>query len=156
MFTIACCGVGAYAKCTDWGYKPWTGAAAANLHQTCTRMVRADYCADGNSFTTTGHGIDVDDYFGHTGGSVVQSYGSAPTDTSYGWEASWNLNGAIFIEQGYRSGSNQAPSAYDGTPVNAYINSRSAYCNPQDPFSGPGNTTASFSNGILLTNKTLH
>jgi hypothetical protein len=144
MFTIACRGIGAYAKCLDMGYKPWLGTATDNLHQTCVRMVRADYCGDGNSFTTNGHLIDVDDYFAHTADSDIQFYAS-----SYNYEASWFPGGARFADH-YRTA--YQASAYDGTPVNAYIGSRSAYCSVPDPWSGPGNSTAN-GTSILITNK---
>ncbi|MCP3141465.1 ADYC domain-containing protein [Pyxidicoccus xibeiensis] len=57
FFTFSC-GRGVIAKCYRWGYRPWdersaqgSGMSAAMLHQTCTRMARADYCGDGRSWT---------------------------------------------------------------------------------------------------------
>src|SRR5262249_3395803 len=46
-FSFACVDAVA-AKCLDWGYKPWL---RPDLHQTCVRMARADYCASGASHT---------------------------------------------------------------------------------------------------------
>ena len=143
-FTIACRGIGAYAKCVDQGYKPWVSTAQDDLHQTCVRMVRADYCGDGNSFTQNGHQIDVDDYFERQGLGTIQMYTSA-----FNYEASWYKGGARFIDH-YRVA--YQPSAYDGTPVNQYIGSRSAYCNITDPWAGPGNTTPNGTT-ILITDK---
>jgi hypothetical protein len=84
-FTFACQG-GALAKCAEWGYKPWRSVGGTNLaahHQTCTRVVRADYCGDGVSHTENGQMINLYDQLG------VQ------TDTR-NWlgEASWDENGA--------------------------------------------------------------
>jgi ADYC domain/Pentapeptide repeats (8 copies) len=84
-FTFAC-GKGALAKCVEWGYKPWRsieGASLAAYHQTCTRVVRADYCGDGASHTQDGQLMNLYDKLG------VQ------TDTRR-WlgEASWDENGA--------------------------------------------------------------
>jgi hypothetical protein len=53
------CATGAIAKCVTWGYAPWV--VGADVHQTCTRMVRADYCGSGASFTKNGTVIDVFD-----------------------------------------------------------------------------------------------
>ncbi len=54
----------ALAKCVQWGYKPWksvNGVSLADYHQACTRMVRADYCGDGVSWTKDGTLIDFYD-----------------------------------------------------------------------------------------------
>jgi len=84
-FTFACRG-GALAKCAEWGYKPWQsvqGVSLAAHHQTCTRVVRADYCGDGTSHTQNGQLINLYDALG------VQ-------DDTRPWlgEASWDENGA--------------------------------------------------------------
>jgi hypothetical protein len=84
-FTFACAG-GAIAKCVEWGYKPWAsvgGVSLAAAHQTCTRVVRADYCGDGVSHTQDGQVINLYDHQG------VQR------DTRP-WlgEASWDVDGA--------------------------------------------------------------
>jgi hypothetical protein len=84
-FTFAC-QRGAIAKCVEWGYKPWvsiSGTSLASYHQTCTRVVRADFCGDGMSHTQDGQVINIYDRKG------VQ------TDTRP-WlgEASWDEQGA--------------------------------------------------------------
>ena len=64
--TLACTN-GALAKCVRWGYKPWKtdqDIPWRDLHQACTRMVRADYCGDGVSHTQQGVNIDIYDDFG--------------------------------------------------------------------------------------------
>ena len=85
-FTFACEGA-AIAKCMHFGYKPWaTGADGQSLaghHQACTRMVRADFCGDGESHTTDGQWVNLYD------GAGVQS------DTeSWSLEGEWNEDGA--------------------------------------------------------------
>jgi ADYC domain len=61
-FTFGCTSA-AIGKCYRWGYRPWlTGYGGANfsdLHQTCTRAARADYCGDGRSFTEDGTSINI-------------------------------------------------------------------------------------------------
>jgi uncharacterized protein YjbI with pentapeptide repeats len=87
-FTFACMG-GAIAKCALWGYRPWAtynGTALANYHQACTRMVRADYCGTGKSYTKTGNRINFYDELG------IQQ------DTeNWMFEAEWDANGARCI-----------------------------------------------------------
>jgi len=84
-FTFACMG-GAIAKCALWGYRPWasySGMALAAYHQACTRMVRADYCGTGQSYTKTGNPINFYDELG------IQQ------DTEdWFFEAEWDINGA--------------------------------------------------------------
>jgi hypothetical protein len=84
-FTFACVG-GALAKCVEFGYKPWRvvqGVSLAAHHQACTRMIRADYCGDGRSFTVDGRDINVYDALG------IQA------DTEpWIFEAEWTPNGA--------------------------------------------------------------
>jgi hypothetical protein len=86
VFTFACQG-GALAKCVDhFGYKPWQEAGGVSLeayHQACTRLVRADYCGDGRSWTVNGRPINVYDSIG------VQ----ADTET-WKFEAEWTPQGA--------------------------------------------------------------
>ncbi len=62
LFTFACEGF-VLEKCVEAGYKPWGRVFActdkgscewislAPYHQACTRMLRADYCGDGSSYT---------------------------------------------------------------------------------------------------------
>jgi hypothetical protein len=84
-FTFACVG-GSIAKCALWGYRPWVthnGVSLADYHQTCTRLVRADYCGTGRSYTQTGNRINLYDELG------IQQ------DTEdWVFEAEWDTNGA--------------------------------------------------------------
>jgi hypothetical protein len=50
-FSFAC-EESATFDCVSWGYAPWK--VGANVHQACTRLVRADYCGDGRSYTANG------------------------------------------------------------------------------------------------------
>jgi hypothetical protein len=78
------CDDGVIAKCVHWGYAPWT--VGEELHQSCTRLARADYCGDGASWTREGTEIDVYD----TLGIQVPADGS---DLSF--EAAWGTAGAL-------------------------------------------------------------
>jgi hypothetical protein len=65
-FTFACRGT-AIAKCVELGYKPWRtvgGVLLRDHHQACTRMIRADYCGNGQSWTVDGTTINVYDNLG--------------------------------------------------------------------------------------------
>jgi hypothetical protein len=84
-FTFACEGA-ALAKCVQFGYAPWRSVNGMSLeqhHQACTRMVRADFCGDGTSYTQDGNWVNLFDSMG------VQS----DTET---WvpEAEWTSDGA--------------------------------------------------------------
>ncbi len=74
--TLACY-EGAIGKCISAGYRPWataqqctgsgkgkkcTTVSLKDHHQACTRMMRADYCGDGKSYTINGTVLDVFDY----------------------------------------------------------------------------------------------
>jgi hypothetical protein len=84
-FTFACVG-GAIAKCALWGYRPWmthNDVPLAAYHQACTRLVRADYCGTGRSYTQNGSRINLYDDL-----DIQQ-------DTeNWVFEAEWDANGA--------------------------------------------------------------
>jgi hypothetical protein len=107
--TFACTN-GALAKCVRWGYRPWASATRcfgnfcpqvplADYHQACTRMVRADYCGNGHSYTVDGTAIDVFDNLS----PHIQSRG-----TSWRIEAKWTPNGATCL------GKTRAKALIDG------------------------------------------
>jgi hypothetical protein len=61
IFEIVCTS-GARGKCVRFGYLPWVSAAMRGIYDACVRLVRADYCGDGeatireacgSTFTTT-------------------------------------------------------------------------------------------------------
>jgi hypothetical protein len=90
-FTFACKGLGALAKCVlPIGYKPWktsNGIPLAQFHQACVRLIRADYCGDGTSWTKDGRLVDLYDGIGIQG------------DTNPWWlfEAEWVQSGASCV-----------------------------------------------------------
>lgn len=107
-YTFACDEY-ALAKCVELGYKPWQPAKAcvagqkcqkitlADLHQSCTRMLRADYCGDGTSYTVDGTELNAYDAFG------------IRTDAmAWAIEAEWAPAGALCVAR------ERIPSA--GTP----------------------------------------
>lgn len=53
------CTSGAVGKAVVWGYKPWERSLAE--FAAAVRMVRADYCYDGRSWTTPGTPVEVRD-----------------------------------------------------------------------------------------------
>jgi hypothetical protein len=96
--TFACRGA-ALAKCVEMGYRPWqslercdggscSDVSLADAHQACTRMVRADYCGDGEPYTVNGRAINVYDGLG------------LQTDTEpWTFEAEWQPQGARCLSQ---------------------------------------------------------
>ena len=93
-FTFACQGF-VLAKCVESGYKPWKTAKVCGsdgsckdvplgpYHRACVRMMRADYCGNGRSYTLDGTPINLYDSIG------------IETDTE-DWpiEAEWDETGA--------------------------------------------------------------
>lgn len=105
------CRTGAIAKCVTWGYAPWK--VGADLHQTCTRMVRADYCGTGVSYTKDGTLIDVFDAKG------IQL--PTTSDASLAFEAGWGPNGAVCASRTRfaattRDGAEKMPSCWATLP----------------------------------------
>ena len=87
-FTFGCRGT-AIAKCVELGYKPWKTVGTTllrNHHVACTRMIRADYCGDGKSWTVDGTPINVYDNLG-----IQTDAATYPTD------AEWLTTGARCI-----------------------------------------------------------
>ncbi len=126
-FTFACEGY-VLAKCVELGYKPWDSIRAcsgghgrcpvislADLHQTCTRAFRADYCGDGTSYTVDGTLIDVYD-----------AYGYRTSQPGWPFEAEWTTSGARCAAR------LRVPS--QGTP-SCWANLQSATCGASADFS---------------------
>ncbi len=80
------CPRGVIAKCVTWGYEPWS--LGSEVHATCTRMARADYCGDGTPHTEDGTEIDIFDTLG------VQVSDEAP---GFDFEAGWGPDGAVCV-----------------------------------------------------------
>lgn len=90
-FEIACTS-GAVGKCLLLGYQPWRTTASLpmdRLFRSCVRMIRADYCGDGRSWTRAGMRIDVSDRFG------VQKADNPP---DMRFEAAWSPEGAVCVD----------------------------------------------------------
>jgi hypothetical protein len=97
------CETGAAFKCADWGYAPWDNE---EVHQSCTRMVRADYCGDGRSFTRDGTLILISNNAGDLEGTR---------------EAGWDASGATCVDharfEAYTAnGAEQLPSCFADLP----------------------------------------
>jgi hypothetical protein len=82
------CMNGVIAKCVDWGYAPWL--TDAEMHASCTRMARADYCGKGTPWTMDGTSINMYDLLG------IQTV--AP-GSGMEFEAAWGPQGAICVSR---------------------------------------------------------
>lgn len=72
------------AKCVEMGYKPWLGRST-HL-QTCVRLLRGDYCGNGQPYTVTGNTVNLYDNL------------NIQTDAAtWSKEAEWTPNGARCI-----------------------------------------------------------
>lgn len=104
VFTFACRDF-ALGKCVTLGYRPWAKAidctssyrsrdcdevALSDYHQACTRMIRADYCGNGKSFTVNGTVIDVYDY--------LDPPINVP-ETDWDIESRWTTKGALCLSE---------------------------------------------------------
>jgi hypothetical protein len=101
LFTFGCT-TGVIAKCYRWGYRPWLtgyGDSMVAMHQTCTRLARADYCGNGVPGTRDGTKINVWDRLPSPG--PIQRHGGLlglplpPPGMLF--EAGWNTNGAVCL-----------------------------------------------------------
>lgn len=84
-FTFAC-EHAAVAKCIEMGYAPWHSVNGVSLNehmQACVRVIRADYCGDGTSYTVNGQLVDIYDALG------IQA-----DDEDWYFEAEWDKTGA--------------------------------------------------------------
>jgi hypothetical protein len=97
MFTFGCTS-GVIAKCYRWGYRPWvTGYGdLSDMHWTCTRLARADYCGDGTSHTRDGTWINVWDTLPAPG--PIQKHGLLPP-LGMIFEGGWNTGGAVCLSR---------------------------------------------------------
>ena len=92
QFTFGCRGF-ALAKCVELGYKYWkalpSDSSKTLLNHTvaCTRMLRADYCGDGASWTLNGTPINLYD------GQGIQ----ADSQLLWPFEAEWGPGGASCV-----------------------------------------------------------
>ena len=88
------CSDGAQGKCVRFGYKPWKtladGTRLDSFHQTCIRMVTANYCGDRR---TTRDGMLIDFY--DTAGIQIPDPKAASAGVRF--EAAWNPAGALCV-----------------------------------------------------------
>jgi len=85
------CRDAALAKCVELGYRPSKelgGESLEDVHQACTRMIRADYCGDATSHTVNGTPIHVLDQLGVQLQDLVMDYSV---------EAEWGPDGATCL-----------------------------------------------------------
>src|SRR5207302_852255 len=87
VFEIVCTS-GARGKCVSFGYLPWTSEGMREIYDACVRMVRADYCGDGEETTRDGMQIDLYDHRG------IQK---SDSDTTLEFEAGWTAAGAVCV-----------------------------------------------------------
>jgi hypothetical protein len=66
------------------------------MHQSCTRMARADYCGDGTSHTREGTWINIWDTLPAPG--PIQRHGLLPP-LGMVFEAGWNTGGAVCLSR---------------------------------------------------------
>src|SRR5262249_2028821 len=98
LFTFACT-TGVIAKCYRWGYRPWLTGYSENMvemHQTCTRLARADYCGDGTPHTHDGTWVNVWDRMPYPGQSQKRGL-LPPLGMLFG--AGWNPDGAVCLSR---------------------------------------------------------
>jgi hypothetical protein len=91
--TFACTS-GAIGKCLRFGYKTWKsgdrGRRLGDLHATCVRLVRADYCGNGHGHTVDGTRIDFWDADG-----IQRREAHSPFQEDF--EAGWSPAGATYL-----------------------------------------------------------
>jgi hypothetical protein len=88
-FLFACEQVGAIGKCVEAGYRPWQKVDHQSLdryHQTCVRLLRADFCGTSVSYTVDGSLVNIYDKLG----IQLDTEDWAP-------EAEWDKSGARCI-----------------------------------------------------------
>ena len=122
-FTFACVDSSAIGKCVMLGYKPWS---LADYHQACVRMIRADYCGDGTSYTQDGNAINVFDRL------RIQQDDHTSYSGNWIFDAEWGPNGAVCI-------------SHVGRPAGADIP-----CSGQTFFCS--SSSSRFRSGVLLKN----
>jgi len=92
-FTLTCTG-GANGKCARLGFVPGLdtvgGEPLTPYFEACVRMMRADYCGDGRSYTEAGVPVDL-----------IDRAGQQPvwTDDALDFEAVWSAGGAVCVHR---------------------------------------------------------
>jgi hypothetical protein len=102
LFTFGCT-TGVIAKCYRWGYRPWISGYGdmVEMHWTCTRLARADYCGDGTPHTHDGTKINIWDTLPFPG-PIQRRDGLLPPflpPVGMLFEAGWNTGGAVCLSR---------------------------------------------------------
>jgi hypothetical protein len=84
------CTAGARGKCVRFGYLPWTGEAMRDVYNACVRMVRADYCGEGEGTARNGTLID------HYDAADIEE---SAHDPRFEFEAGWTAAGAVCVRR---------------------------------------------------------
>jgi hypothetical protein len=131
-FTLACKD-GVLQKCAHLGYRPWATASQCqgsgkrkrctqlplkDHHQACTRMLRADYCGNGKSWTLDGTLLDIFDYLQ----PPIQL-----REENWQIEARWVPTGAMCLTE-----ERHPELGYPGYCVNDGNKTRLPKCNPYE------------------------
>lgn len=101
------CASGAVGKAPTWGYTPWDLGLAD--FEAMVRMVRADYCADGVSWTTPGRAVTIEDVWG------INSFAA----TAGALEGVWGPSGLLCLGTPRDSSIAAANVTCDGVPIAA-------------------------------------
>lgn len=88
-FNVACAGSAA-AKMKLLGYGPQTSATTPEQRQATLKMITADYCGDGTSYTENGTEVD----WANASGAVAPAWGAELGPL----EALWTEHGALCLE----------------------------------------------------------
>jgi hypothetical protein len=89
LFELVCT-AGARGKCVRFGYLPWASEAMREVYNACVRMVRADYCGEGEGTTRNGTLIDYYD---------AADIEEPARDPRFEFEAGWNAAGAVCVRR---------------------------------------------------------
>lgn len=146
------------------GYRRWAAPELASLgngvfrwrdyamdHQACTRMVRADYCGDGVSWTETGTAIDVYDK------TRVNGMWEDPASPDWDYEATWNEDGAVRIQCGRLSGTPVSCGGgvvavdYDAYPSLTSVTAPPSVCFTDDGMSDPAARLGNLRRELVMT-----
>jgi hypothetical protein len=82
------CSAGARGKCVRFGYLPWQDEATRDLYNACVRMMRADYCGNGEATTRDGTLIDLYD---------DRRIQTLDQQSERKFEAGWTAAGAVCV-----------------------------------------------------------
>jgi len=82
------CTAGARGKCVRFGYLPWQDEPIRDLYNACVRMMRADYCGNGEATTRDGTRIDLYD------DRRIQTLDEL---SAREFEAGWTAGGAVCV-----------------------------------------------------------